>query len=211
MVEEQINEAAEWLMGHENVVAMAITSEDNEIYYTTDNWDISEDVRKIREVWKKRGQFVKTMGVKFSILQNEETRFVSTNFGKQGSLVAVATAKEPRYYVWAFISPDGDARAMTMETQRAADMIYGYENVDVQEDIAAGGGGGGGGAAAGGAAAQAPSIDPQLKENIDAFLEWIRDPNGLAGYIRYYIDNDDQEVISRLAQVYAKFQQVFGF
>jgi hypothetical protein len=55
------------------------------------------------------------------------------------------------------------------------------------------------------------SVDPALKAEIDAFLSWIKDPNGLAGYIAYYLQNNDTYTISRLAEIYNEFRRIFNF
>ena len=64
------------------------------------------------------------------------------------------------------------------------------------------------------AAAPAPAaarVDPSLKQEIDGFLQWIKDPNGLSGYISYYLQQNDPNVIAKLAKAYNDFRQVFGF
>jgi hypothetical protein len=45
-------------------------------------------------------------------------------------------------------------------------------------------------------------IDPELRGTIQAFLEWVKDPEGLAGYISYYLQQNNHQVISKLSKIY---------
>ena len=54
------------------------------------------------------------------------------------------------------------------------------------------------------------SVDPQLKGEIQALLDWIKDSEGLAGYIQYYLDQNNNQIISEMAKIYAELRQIFG-
>ena len=60
-------------------------------------------------------------------------------------------------------------------------------------------------------AAGGGDVDPALLEEVNGFLTWIRDPNGLSGYIQYYLDQNDPTVLAKLAKAYTDFRSVFGF
>jgi len=54
------------------------------------------------------------------------------------------------------------------------------------------------------------NIDPQLKGEVQSFLEWIKDSEGLSGYINYYLQQNNTSIISELSKVYAELRQIFG-
>ncbi len=54
-----------------------------------------------------------------------------------------------------------------------------------------------------------PSIDPNLRVEIESFLQWIRDPNGLSSYISFYLSQNDFEMISKLAEIYGELYRIF--
>jgi hypothetical protein len=58
--------------------------------------------------------------------------------------------------------------------------------------------------------AAASSVDPQLKGEIQSFLDWIKDSEGLAGYINYYLQQNNAQIISELSKIYTELRQIFG-
>ena len=54
-----------------------------------------------------------------------------------------------------------------------------------------------------------PTVDPYLKAEIEAFLQWINNPQGLAGYISYVLQQNDQVRISKLAELYNELYHLF--
>jgi hypothetical protein len=56
---------------------------------------------------------------------------------------------------------------------------------------------------------QRSEIDPNLEIEVETFLEWIKDPEGLAGFIKYYLRENDSEMISRLSRIYQQFYKTF--
>jgi len=54
------------------------------------------------------------------------------------------------------------------------------------------------------------SVDPQLQGEIKAFLDWIKDSEGLVGYINYYLQQNDTNIISELSKIYSELRQIFG-
>ncbi len=53
--------------------------------------------------------------------------------------------------------------------------------------------------------------DPALFQEIDNFLQWIKNPQGLSYYIDYYLNQNNPEMIAKLARVYEQFRNIFGF
>jgi hypothetical protein len=60
------------------------------------------------------------------------------------------------------------------------------------------------------AAAVGANIDPQLKGEVQSFLEWIKDSEGLSGYINYYLQQNNTSIISELSKIYTELRQIFG-
>ena len=53
-------------------------------------------------------------------------------------------------------------------------------------------------------------IDPRLKSDVQSFLEWIKDREGLSGYINYYLQQDNPSIISELSKIYFELRKIFG-
>ena len=54
------------------------------------------------------------------------------------------------------------------------------------------------------------SFDAEIRGNTKAFIDWVKNPDGLAGYISYYLAQNDPHVISELSKIYKEFKQIFG-
>ena len=54
-----------------------------------------------------------------------------------------------------------------------------------------------------------PSIDPYLKAELDSFLGWIKDPQGLPYYLDYALQENDPYRISQLAAIYRELYRIF--
>jgi hypothetical protein len=200
--EEAVNDLQE---NYKYALCSAIIDSSSNILYSTDNWDISNDIKKIMAAWRSgSARFVKisTWDMKFSVLQTDIVRFISTNFGKKGHLIGAATPDQS-YYMVAFIGPEAEdwmhgafpsiarAVAMLVGASSGADVVK-IEIVPKSDTSGS-------------------SIDPQLKENLEGFLKWIKDPQGLSGYISYYIEQNDMTIISKLAAIYNEFRRIFNF
>ncbi|MHA1783345.1 MAG: hypothetical protein ACTSUL_07955, partial [Promethearchaeota archaeon] len=90
----------------------------------------------------------------------------------------------------------------TMDTARALAEMSPKETVYEQAQVNYG---------STGTAGQAGTyIDPMLKGEIQSFLEWIKDQNGLAGYVNYYLQQNNSQIISELARIYYELREIFG-
>ncbi len=200
------------------ITAVAVMESNGAVVYQTENWDISSESKKVVEAWRGKSTFIMLQGVKYSMLQCTEERLISTNIKKQGHLVGAITPDQK--YVISYTIPEGNYQHTYMDTARAADQMKAggvplagqggqqFSQSDMQLDDK------------GTQLAQAPKqesatagggIDPVLKQEIDNFMIWIKNPEGLAAYIDYYINLNDQEKILQLAQIYNKFRQIFNF
>ncbi len=190
-----------------NIIATAVIEGKSDIIYSTDNWDISPDLGRVLSSWRgQNAQFIKISGVKYSMLQCTSERMAATSIKGEGSIVA---AKDEEHKIIAYVSPEGDMRGAMMDTARALGEMS-SQGPYIEDDSQLGqkaqkmggasSGGGGGGA----------NIDPELKGEIQSFLDWIKDSEGLSGYIEYYLQQNDAQIISRLSEIYSKLRQIFG-
>jgi hypothetical protein len=182
-----------------NIIAIAVI-QGKEIIYSTDNWDISDDIGRVVSSWASmNAQFVMISGVKYSLLQCTNERLVATSIRGEGHIVG---AKNDEYKVIVYVEPDGNMSAAYMDTARClSSMSASRPYLDNSAQM---------GKAGPQAASTVADIDPQLKSEIQAFLDWIKDAEGLAGYISYYIQQNNTQVISELSKIYSELRQIFG-
>jgi hypothetical protein len=148
--------------------------------------------------------------MKFSILQTDPVRFISTNFGKKGHLIG-ATTPDQSYYMVVFIGPEAEdwSQVAFPNIARAVAMLVGASSISETSTFEVGPKNEDGRSIAGETGGS--SIDPQLKQNIEGFLQWIKDPQGLSGYISYYIEQNDTTILPKLAAIYNEFRRIFNF
>ncbi len=182
-----------------NIIAIAVI-QGKEIIYSTDNWDISDDIGRVVSSWASmNAQFVMISGVKYSLLQCTNERLVATSIRGEGHIVG---AKNDEYKVIVYVEPDGNMSAAYMDTARClSSMSASRPYLDNSAQM---------GKAGPHAASTVADIDPQLKSEIQAFLDWIKDAEGLAGYISYYIQQNNTQVISALSEIYQELRNIFG-
>ncbi|MCK4384084.1 MAG: hypothetical protein KAW66_12365, partial [Candidatus Lokiarchaeota archaeon] len=65
------------------IIAAVIIDGKNNILYSTDNWNISEDIEHINSIWgKKETRYLYLSGNKFTILQNTLEKLIAVSFNK---------------------------------------------------------------------------------------------------------------------------------
>lgn len=192
-----------------HIIAAAVIR-GKEIVYTTDNWDISADVDRVVSSWVgQNAQFIMVSGVKYSVLQIEAERLVAMSYKGEGSIVA---AKDDEYKLIAYLDPDGYALGAAMDVQRAlGSMSSKVAYIDPNAQLGQGTSQMEGSSSSGGTSGAAVTgIDIQLKGEIKSFLDWINDSEGLAGYINYYLQQNNAQIISELSKIYNELKQIFG-
>ncbi len=196
------------IQDYPDAVAVVVVDGSSKVLYQTDNWNVSKDIGRVMSSWRMgNAQFVMLQDVRYSIIQMEPERLIATNFKKQGHLVGAA-APGGEAYVIAYINPDAEAWNHTAypSVARVAAMLSGASHT-TGVSVA----GVSQSASLGAAQPGQSSIDPALQAEIEGFLQWIKDPQGLAGYISYYLQNNDAYTISRLAEIYNEFRRIFNF
>jgi hypothetical protein len=183
-----------------SIIAVAVL-QGNNVIYSTDNWDISADIGKVVSSWNSmNAQFIMISGVKYSILQCTTERLVATSIRGEGHILG---SKDEEHKIVVYLEPDGEPMGATMDTARALAELSSKSNY-LDEDAQLG-------MSMGGTVSTATvNIDPQLKGEIQSFLDWIKDNEGLSGYINYYLQQNNTQIISQLSKIYAELRQIFG-
>jgi hypothetical protein len=181
-----------------SIIAATVIQGKDSIVFQTDNWDISSDVSRVVSSWNSRNaQFVMISGVKYSVLQCEQERLVAISIKGEGSICA---AKDDEHKLICYLEPDGDARGAIMDVQRVLGSMSSKQTyLDSNAQL---------GSAT--PVTASSNIDVQLKGEIQSFLDWIKDSEGLSGYINYYLQQNNTQIISELSKIYAELRQIFG-
>ena len=191
------------LMQSEPSIIAVVVIRGRDIIYSTDNWDISADVGRVLSSWASmNAQFIMISGVKYSILQCTSERLVATSIRGEGHIVG---AKDEEHKVITYVEPDGPMNAAYMDTARAlASMGSQGPYMDGSAQLGAKG------AAMGSVTKTSTNIDPYLKGEIQSFLEWLKDNEGLSGYISYYLQQNNIQIITELSKIYNDLRKIFG-
>ena len=184
-----------------SIIAAAVIQGRDNILYSTDNWDISPDIGKVISSWSSlNAPFIIISGVKYSVLQCTSERMVATSIRGEGHIIG---AKDEEHKILIYLEPDGEPMGATMDTARAVSELstkQAYVGTNTQFS----------GSGVISAPVAGKSIDPQLKGEIQSFLEWIKDGEGLSGYINYYLQQNNAHIISELSKIYSELRQIFG-
>ena len=183
-----------------SIIAAAVVQGTNNILYSTDNWDISPDIGRVISSWNSmNAQFIMISGVKYSILQCTSERLVATSIRGEGHILG---AKDEEHKLIVYLEPDGEPMGATMDTARTlADMSSKNNYMDNDTQL---------GSSKGTSSSASAAIDPQLKGEVQSFLDWIKDSEGLSGYINYYLQQNNLQIISELSKIYSELRQIFG-
>ncbi|MBY9002547.1 MAG: hypothetical protein KGD73_01115 [Candidatus Lokiarchaeota archaeon] len=182
-----------------SIIAAAVVQGRN-LIYSTDNWDISADVGKVVSSWSgMNAQFIMISGVKYSILQCTSERLVATSLKGEGHIIG---AKDEEHHLLVYLEPDGEPMGATMDVARGVSDMNSSQQTYIDPNAQLG--------STGAVQPSTPNIDPQLKGEIQSFLEWIKDGEGLSGYINYYMQQNNAQIISELSKIYAELRQIFG-
>ena len=194
--------------------AAVVARMNGEIMYISNNWSVEpDDIAQCISNWQKRGQFVKLQGIKYSCLMNQPEYFSGINYAEKSFLIGAASPDaSDQYFILAYAPPGSSGTNAYVDVVRAANQMREGGGTYMDNSAQMGkydssevAGGGGAAAPAGG------SVDPAIKQEVDGFLQWINDPNGLAGYIKHYLDENNTAVLQKLAKAYNDFRNVFGF
>ena len=184
-----------------SIIAAAVIKGADTILYSTDNWDISPDIGKVISSWNSmNAQFIMISGVKYSILQCTSERLVATSIRGEGHILG---AKDEEHKLIIYLEPDGEPMGATMDTARAlSDMSSKSNFMDTNTEF--------GNYGTNATNQVSSNIDPHLRGEIQSFLDWIKDSEGLSGYINYYLQQNNAQIISELSKIYTELRLIFG-
>jgi len=169
-----------------SIYAIAIIDKNNEIVYSTDNWDISTDIENICSSWDyMNALFIMVSGIKYTMLECEIDSIVATSIRGQGHIVG---CKDEERRIITYVDPNGDRKAAIVEISRILTKMSSKKPY-IEE----------------------PHIVPELKRDIEDFLAWIKNPYGLPSYIKFYLEKNNRRVISELAKIYEELIGITTF
>jgi hypothetical protein len=196
---------------------VVIVSNKGKILYSTKNWDVKSDINAVLSSWGSgNAQSVNMNGIRFSVLQMEPERFIATNRKKKGHLIGATTPDGNTYFIahikpkakgWYHMAYPAVARAAAMIKKGSKSKLI-ETKVDISDDIELQVKADSMSYGTIRAPIESVYIDPNLKAEIESFLGWIRDPEGLSSYISYYLQKNDNYRISRLSEIYKDLYRI---
>jgi hypothetical protein len=197
---------------------VAVVDNSGKVLHSKGKWDVKRDIKGVLASWKSgNAQFVTLDGIRYSILQMQPERFIATNRKNKGHLIGASTPErdtlflahiKPKAKGWFHMAYPAVARAAAM-MKKKSDSTFMDTKVDlsdvsdtnvVEAPI---------GYNSSSVLVQQSSVDPSLKAEIEGFLQWINNPQGLSGYISYALQQNNLQQISKLAELYNEFYQIF--
>ena len=107
-----------------DIDAVAIIEGLDNLVFSTENWNISEDIGKIISIWDSMyGQALTVAGKKYSILQSTQERLVATSI-QEGHIIG---AKDEDRKIIARVRPEGNMLTAYMATARAIKLFSSNE------------------------------------------------------------------------------------
>ena len=180
------------------------------VLHSTGKWNVSKDVKRVFASWSSgSAQFVNMDGNRYSVLQMAPERFIATNRQKKGHLVGSSIPGTDMYLIahirakakgWEHMAYPAIARAAAMMIKGTKSQFIETE-VDVTNDV--------------NELAEVKnrlgpsSIDPYLKAEVEGFLDWIKNPQGLNSYLLQSLQENDPYRISKLAEIYNELYRLF--
>lgn len=199
---------------------VAVVDKEGKVLFSTSKWDVKKDIKDVLAKWASgNAQFVTLDGIRYSTLQMEPERFIGTNRKNKGHLIGASTPDRKNYMVahikpkakgWFHMAYPAVARAAAM-LRKGTRSEFIESEVEIpeetkEEEVYESSPGQ---VAVYQAAPTQPTIDPYLKAEVEGFLQWINNPQGLAGYIYNVLQQNDQYRISKLAELYNELYHLF--
>jgi len=194
---------------YSDATEVVVINSNAKILHSTANWKVSKDVKEVLASWGSgNAKFVNMNRIRYSVLQMQPERFIATNLQKKGHLVGSSIPGTDVYIIahikhkaknWMHMAYPAIARAATM-MRKGSKSQFSETEVDASDDndltdIKS-------------RLAQ-PSVDPYLKAEVEGFLEWIKNPQGLNSYLLTSLQENDPYRISKLAEIYDELYRIF--
>ncbi|MFX0043313.1 MAG: helix-turn-helix domain-containing protein [Candidatus Hodarchaeota archaeon] len=98
-------------------ISVAIIEGEKKIIYSTENWDISEDIDTINSVWDSQEPGNITISsINYVILQNTNEKLIATSPSKEGGIICF---RDEERKIICKISPDGSMRLGLIDASKA--------------------------------------------------------------------------------------------
>jgi len=142
----------------------------------------------------------------------EPERFIGTNRQKKGHLIGASTPDGDKYMLahikpkakgWFHMAYPAVARAAAM-LQKGSKSQFIESKVELSKEPSTERS-----VKEYQSISQQMPVDPYLKAEIEGFVQWIKNPQGLPGYISYVLQQNDQYRISQLAKIYNELYRMF--
>jgi len=205
---------------YSDAAEVAVVDKEGKVLFSTSKWNVKKDIKDVLAKWASgNAQFVTLDGIRYSILQMEPERFIGTNRKNKGHLIGASTPDGKNYMLahikpkakgWFHMAYPAVARAAAM-LKKGTRSEFIESKVEIpeetkEEEVYESSTGQ---VAVYQAAPTQPTIDPYLKAEIEGFLQWINNPQGLAAYIYNVLQQNDQYRISKLAELYNELYHLF--
>ncbi len=194
---------------YSDATKVVVVNSNAKVLHSTGSWSVSKDIKGLLASWVSgSAQFVNISNIRYSVLQMAPERFIATNRKKKGHLVGSSIPGTDAYLI-AHIKPKAkgwEHMAYPAIARAAAMMIKGTKSqfieteVDISDDSEL---------ADMSSRIVQPSIDPYLKAEVEGFLEWIKNPQGLTSYLFQSLQENDPYRISKLAEIYNELYRIF--
>ena len=194
---------------YSDATKVVVFNNNGKVLHSTANWKVSKDVKSVLAIWGGgNAQFVNMNNIRYSVLQMAPERFVATNRQKKGHLVGSSIPGTDAYLIayikpkakgWMHMAYPAIARAAAMMRKGSKAQFIETE-VDASDDNDL--------TDIGSRLAQ-PSVDPYLKAEVEGFLDWIKNPQGLNSYLLHSLQENDPNRISKLAEIYNELYRIF--
>jgi len=103
------------------ITALAVIEGKDNIVYTTDTWDIKDDIKNIFEVWLSTYiQYITIYDIKYSVLQATPERLVATSIKGVGHIVG---AQDDERVLISFVESQGNMLSSYVATARALSLM----------------------------------------------------------------------------------------
>ncbi len=194
---------------YSDATEVVVVGNKGKVIYSTSNWSVSKDIKAVLFSWGSgSAQFVNMNGIRYSVLQMSPERFIATNRKKKGHLVGASILGsdisliahiKPKAKGWMHMAYPAVTRAAAMMIKGSKSQFVETEvDVSVENELIAKS-----------SSMVKPTIDPYLKAEVEGFLEWINNPQGLTSYLLHSLQENDPYRISKLAEIYNELYRIF--
>jgi len=190
---------------YSDATEVVVINSNAKVLHSTANWKVSKDVKGVLASWRSgNAQFVNMNRIRYSVLQMQPERFIATNRQKKGHLVGSSIPGTDVYIIahikhkaknWMHMAYPAIARAAAM-MKKGSKSQFSETEVDASDDNEL-------------TDISSRLAQPSVKAEVEGFLEWIKNPQGLNSYLLSSLQENDPNRISKLAEIYDELYKIF--